>query len=70
MKYVEGTSLDNAPTAISTRRLTIKDIADRVNYFDNATIETVILLGSKFYKISHDKGVEYYNPDNVVFMEF
>lgn len=66
MRHAEDTSsyetIYETIRAIETARLTIKDVADRVNYFDNATVETVYLMGDKFYKVRHDKGVEYYNP--------
>lgn len=70
MKYSEGTSTYEAISVIDTPRLTIKDVEGRVNYFDNATVRVVYLMGDKFYKVEHAKGVEYYNPRNVVFMSF
>lgn len=70
MKCTNGYSTCETFGSINTSRLTIKDVADRVNYFDNVTVETVYLMGDKFYKVRHDKGVEYYNPRNIVFMRF
>lgn len=70
MKNTESTSTCEMTGFIETSRLTVKDVADRVNYFDNATVETVYLMGDKFYKVTHDKGIEYYSPRNVVFMRF
>lgn len=70
MKHAAGTSSYETISYIETTRFTVKDVADRVNYFNNATVEVVYLMGDKFYKIQHDKGVEYYNPRNIVFMEF
>lgn len=70
MKHADGTSSYETIGYIETARLTVKDVADRVNYFDNATVEIVYLMGDKFYKIRHDKGVDYYNPCNIVFMRF
>lgn len=70
MRHTEGTSTCETIGSFETSRLTIKDVADRVNYFDNAAVEVVYILGDKFYKVTHDKGVDYYNPRNVVFMRF
>lgn len=55
---------------ITTPRLVIKDVEGRLNTFDNATVDLCYLMGDKFYKITHSKGVEYYNPANIIFMEF
>lgn len=55
---------------ITTSRLTIKDVEGRVNYFDDATMSVAYVLSDKFYKIMHSKGIEYYNPSNVIFIEF
>lgn len=70
MKHTEGTSTYETIGSINTLRLTVKDNADRVNYFDNATVEVAYIMGDKFYKVIHSKGIDYYNPRNLVFMRF
>lgn len=54
---------------ITSRRMTIKDNAGRLESFEDVTIETVYILDYKFYKITHKGGEIFYNPINIVFME-
>lgn len=59
-----------ASHAMNVPRLTVKDVEGRLNTFDNAEINICYILDDKFYKIQHAKGVEYYNPSNIVFLSF
>lgn len=70
MRQPDGTSTYETIGQFDTVRLTVKDVDGRVNYFDDATVEIAYIMGDKFYKVSHSKGVEYYNPRNVVFLRF
>lgn len=54
---------------ITSRRLTIKDNAGRLESFEDVTLETVYILDYKFYKITHRGGEILYNPINIVFIE-
>lgn len=70
MKCLEGANTYESIPVIETHRITIKDVEGRVNQFANVKVEICYILGDKFYKVRHDKGVEYYNPRNIVFLEF
>lgn len=54
---------------MTVHRLTIKDTAGRLETFNDATIESVYILGDKFYQITHSEGEILYNPSNIIFLK-
>lgn len=66
MKFSSGT--DNMGS-VTAHRLTIKDAAGRLETLNDVTIESVYILGDKFYKVTHSDGEILYNPFNIVFLQ-
>lgn len=50
--------------------LTIKDDTGRLNTFRHVVVTIEQIMGDRYYKVDHEKGVDYYNPNHIIFLSF